>query len=770
MKRIRHIFFVLLILLGGQIIWSCERIESQSDAGNGDEMKIVASDRLVILDSISWVFAEQTGAFAYFEKLSQDPLPSKGDLIIYNSKSFSAFGKLISLNSQNGLTGLEIEQAPLNDFYNFFAYRDTFRSTGDKFQTVLDSSVILKGDTLVLRDTELIIKNGVLVDGIVRIDSLEIYEIAEGEVFFYLTPEWQNGTITRDARIQWNQNLTMRGGLNYYASDGEELIDSILVRTRIFPGGIQGFPIDFEVQDWLVFEWHMPGSGSISCNFDLSGESNFKADFESSGYWDITSDNNYTSKELQLEGWNYLESGFINLIIKTVCMPVFCGLSDIQVEKTLELSVSAIADWPLWQMTGAINYASEIVSGSVLFRDMPNQAFYSIPGSVLLFDESGELVNEPPIAVLSISPSTGYTDTEFKLNASASNDLEDSQSSLEVRWDFDGDDVWDTPFSTTKLIKHLYLFSGSYTIKIEVRDSHGASSTTSKSIIVHETSSAPIATFSISPETGRQADFFTFDASGCYDAEDPLALLEVRWDFQNDGEWDTHYSTTKAAVWVYGVSGNFVVKLEVRDSDGLTGSTTKLLSVTDANIKPEASFTVNPESGTTETIFYFDASECSDAEDILDDLQVRWDWSNDGVWDTEYRTIKNINHQFSSAGNYSVILEVIDTDGYSNTSSRIIQVANPNTPPTAYFTADPKSGTINTKFIFDASGSTDLEDVSDALEVRWDWNNDNIFDTEFTTDKTIFKQFSETGTFIIKVQVRDSGGLTNTKADLIYVN
>jgi len=94
---------------------------------------------------------------------------------------------------------------------------------------------------------------------------------------------------------------------------------------------------------------------------------------------------------------------------------------------------------------------------------------------------------------------------------------------------------------------------------------------------------------------------------------------------------------------VYQEAGNYVVKLEVKDTDGLTGSTTKLLRVTSANIKPTALFTVTPQSGQIGTVFSFDASSSTDPEDATELLEVRWDWENDGIWDTEYRTIKDCN-------------------------------------------------------------------------------------------------------------------------------
>lgn len=111
-----------------------------------------------------------------------------------------------------------------------------------------------------------------------------------------------------------------------------------------------------------------------------------------------------------------------------------------------------------------------------------------------------------------------------------------------------------------------------------------------------------------------------------------------------------------------------------------------------------------------------------------------------------------------------------DTEGFLNTFSRQLIVSNPNTAPVADFTISPGSGDTSTKFLFDASISTDLEDDISLLEVRWDWNtNDNDFDTEFSTDKLISKQFSEPGTYLVKVEVRDTKGLLNTKVRLVIV-
>ena len=52
------------------------------------------------------------------------------------------------------------------------------------------------------------------------------------------------------------------------------------------------------------------------------------------------------------------------------------------------------------------------------------------------------------------------------------------------------------------------------------------------------------------------------------------------------------------------------------------------------NTFPTASFTVTPTVGNSSTVFAFDASSCKDPEDATSNLQVRWDWTSDGTYDT----------------------------------------------------------------------------------------------------------------------------------------
>lgn len=84
----------------------------------------------------------------------------------------------------------------------------------------------------------------------------------------------------------------------------------------------------------------------------------------------------------------------------------------------------------------------------------------------------------------------------------------------------------------------------------------------------------------------------------------------------------------------------------------------------------------------------------------------------------------------------------------------------PNTAPVASFTVSPSSGDTSTTFAFDASGSSDAEEATSALQVRWDWQDNSVWDTAWSTTKTIQHQYSVPGTYTIRLQLLDSGGLT----------
>ena len=110
------------------------------------------------------------------------------------------------------------------------------------------------------------------------------------------------------------------------------------------------------------------------------------------------------------------------------------------------------------------------------------------------------------------------------------------------------------------------------------------------------------------------------------------------------------------------------------------------------NTRPVACFMTSPSSGDPDTVFNFDASCCSDAQDLASNLQVRWDWENDGVYDTPYTIAKTAAHQYISTGTKMIKLQVRDTSGLDDTTTRYVIVSDGYV---GWLSAFPTTGTVN---------------------------------------------------------------------------
>lgn len=193
----------------------------------------------------------------------------------------------------------------------------------------------------------------------------------------------------------------------------------------------------------------------------------------------------------------------------------------------------------------------------------------------------------------------------------------------------------------------------------------------------------PTALFIINPAFGSVDSVFTFDASEVHDLEDLSEDLLVRWDWESDSIFDTEYSTNKVELHQFPAGGTYYITMEVQDTKGLTARTTDFLRVAWTNRAPNARFVVMPETGFLQDVFIFDASSSSDVEDNNQSLLIRWDFNGDGSWDTEYNTEKQAEHQYETAGEYEVMLEVKDSEDLTSTSTYTLVVGGTNVAPEA---------------------------------------------------------------------------------------
>lgn len=92
-----------------------------------------------------------------------------------------------------------------------------------------------------------------------------------------------------------------------------------------------------------------------------------------------------------------------------------------------------------------------------------------------------------------------------------------------------------------------------------------------------------------------------------------------------------------------------------------------------------------------------------------------------------------------------------------------------NTPPVARLEVFPYAGDTTTIFTFDATGSSDNEDIKEKLTVRWDWNGDGIWDTGFESELKVLNRFVQKGMNFIRMELSDLDGFTSIITDSIRV-
>jgi PKD repeat protein len=122
---------------------------------------------------------------------------------------------------------------------------------------------------------------------------------------------------------------------------------------------------------------------------------------------------------------------------------------------------------------------------------------------------------------------------------------------------------------------------GRLNVLLEVMDTDGLTGSTTGSVLIDH---KPTASFTISPSSGDTNTVFSFDASSSSDPDWATEYLDVRWDWEADGTYDTPWaSATSVVSHVFNNAGTHTVRMQIQQFDGsLTDTTTRQVTVTEA--------------------------------------------------------------------------------------------------------------------------------------------------------------------------------------------
>jgi parallel beta-helix repeat protein len=171
-----------------------------------------------------------------------------------------------------------------------------------------------------------------------------------------------------------------------------------------------------------------------------------------------------------------------------------------------------------------------------------------------------------------------------------------------------------------------------------------------------------------------------------------------------------------------------------------------------------------PYIGKVNQSISFNGSESYDPDGTI--IFYRWNFGDGSSQILE----KAPEHTYYDPGIYSVTLTVVDDDGRSsmtNTTAVISGEIYLNSPPSAVFTA-PSVGTVNQPIIFDASESNDVDGT--IVGYRWDFNGDQIFDTDWLSTPVVNNTFSTPGNTLVTLEVKDNGNATSSYVSTLALN
>ena len=263
--------------------------------------------------------------------------------------------------------------------------------------------------------------------------------------------------------------------------------------------------------------------------------------------------------------------------------------------------------------------------------------------------------NRLPIANFTVDPSSGVASTVFHFNGTASKDQDGVITRFQ--WDFG-----DGTFAEGATATHRFANPGNFKVRLAVTDNNQSTGISERQLPVKD-GALPIARFSVLPSGGDQNTLFRFDASASDDPDGKI--VDYVWTM-GDGS----RKSGKVIDHKFRDSGRFNVELLVRDNDQLTHSMAKAIQVRGS--APVPNFSIQPQSGDTNTTFRFDGRGSFDPDGRV----TSYSW-NFGDGRTASGAVAE--HQFSAAQTYGIRLTIIDDDGKTASEQQNLRVFGPGT-------------------------------------------------------------------------------------------
>lgn len=392
-----------------------------------------------------------------------------------------------------------------------------------------------------------------------------------------------------------------------------------------------------------------------------------------------------------------------------------------------------------------LRYRWSLSDGSEFFTPMTYVVFQD-PGTytVTLTVDDGEgvensvqsltktiLINAPPIPVITAVERSNTSLISF----SAEESYDADGDPLQYQWNFG-----DGTIASGKVVRHLYLKSGTYTVTLTVNDGQKLANSIQSAQHTLVINSNPVAQITM-PRVCAPNESIVLDGTMSYDPDG--TIQEYSW-FLNGKEVA---QGPRASITVP-EPGDYAVALHVRDNSGFDDAVGVQTKVLHCNYPPVLQWSIEPSVAEPHELIVFDASATRDPEG--NPVAIRWEF-HDG---TVLRGAR-VQKKFTSPGKQTVRLIADDGQQLENSiqTQEIVVLVN-NSP---IIVTKKVLQTNELRVFLDAFQSYDI----DGHALSFDWL---LPDGTHRTEPSFWWHAPNGGPHILTLTVNDGQGKTNSLA------